>query len=368
MASTVYPGQRLYQTGQSASFMWQSMYAGVFGMGLRAKDLTGFATNASEGSSFIFLGVYLLPSVLWLLWSRWRRGRGVDWVLVGTTCSLALLFAYIYLPGWDRVAHLLLLDRTTIPRIIIGIGLNSILLLGLIVARLREAESRIPLWTTVAAVGAVLLNHAAVYYSLSRIGPGALAVSIGWPVLIAMLAVVIGLFSRGRTTAPGILVAVVAIAVGGWVNPFYQGVLDLRQTAIGQEIESVNASAPGAWVSVSGFGSAAVLRETGVEAYSGDQAWPSKKMWDAIDPDHSDESVWNRYAHVNWTADPSIPAIGLVAADIVQLRFDSCNAFAQGSVRYVLSDKPVEQQCLAPVATVPEPAATYYVYRVVGHS
>ena len=183
-----------------------------------------------------------------------------------------------------------------------------------------------------------------------------------------MLVVAIGLFSRGRTTAPGILVAVVAIAVGGWVNPFYDGVLDLRQTAIGQEIESVNAAAPGAWVSVSGFGSAAVLRETGVEAYSGDQAWPSKEMWDAIDPDHSDASVWNRYAHINWTTDPSIPEIGLVAADIVQLRFDSCNAFAQGSVRYVLSDKPVAQQCLATVATVPEPAATYYVYRVVGHS
>jgi len=64
VASTVYPGQRLYQTGQSASFMWQSMYAGVFGMGLRAKDLTGFAPNASEGSSFIFLGIYLLPSAL----------------------------------------------------------------------------------------------------------------------------------------------------------------------------------------------------------------------------------------------------------------------------------------------------------------
>ena len=64
MVSTVYPGQRLYQTGESASFMWQSMYAGVFGMGLRAKDLTEFAPNASEGSSFIFLGIYLLPSAL----------------------------------------------------------------------------------------------------------------------------------------------------------------------------------------------------------------------------------------------------------------------------------------------------------------
>lgn len=363
--STVYPGHRLYPTGVSGAVAWRSLYAGVFGMGLRAPDLSGFAVNASEGSSFIFLGLYLLPSAAWLVWSRWRRGRGVDWTLVGTTVSLALLFAFIYVPGWDAVAHLLYLDRTTAPRIVIGLGLNSILLLGLIVSRLREEPGRIPLWTTIAAVVAVLVQHAAIYYTISRHMPAVLAVCIGWPLLIAALAVAIGYFSRGRMAIPGVLVAIVGIAVGGWVNPFYRGVLDLRETPIGHEIESVNDASPGAWVAVSGIGTTAVLRETGVVAYSGVQAWPSTVMWNELDPDGSDVTAWNRYAHVNWTTDPAAPEIALVAGDVVHVRFDSCGSFAQHYLQYVLSDTPVGQACVRPVATVPEGPTTFYVYQLV---
>ena len=284
------------------------MYAGIFGIGLRAADTTGFAANASEGSSFIFFGLYLVPSALWLLWSRWRRGAGFDWAMVGVLASLGLMFAFIYVPGWDALAHLLLLDRVVMPRIVIGMGVGSILLLALVVGRLRElSDVRIPVWTTVASVAAVLLTHWVVYRGLVRNAPAVLEASIAWVALLVVLAVAIGLFSRGRATVPGILVALVALVVAGWVNPIYQGVFDMRETAVGQAIEEVDAENPGSWVAVDGLAATAVLRETGVESYSGVQGWPSQEMWDDLDPDGGDEDAWNRYAHVNWTANPDAP-------------------------------------------------------------
>lgn len=366
--TTAYPGQRLWPTGMSANFPWTAMYAGVFGMGLRSADLTGFAPNASEGSSFIFFGLYLMPSAIWLVWSRWRRGRGVDWALVAVAGGLALLVAFVYVPGWDTLAHLLLLDRTATPRIVIGIGLSSVLLLGIIVSRLRDVDSRIPLWTTLAAVGAVLLNHAALWSYLTHNARATLAASAGSLVLVGALTVAIGLFSRGWMTVPGILVAVVALVVGGRVNPIYRGVLDLRSTAIGQDIMSVNNSSPGTWVAVSGLGSTAVLRETGVIAYSGVQGWPAMEMWKAIDPNNSEKNLWNRYAHINWTLDPAAPEIALAQADVVQLRFDACGHLAQVNIDYVLSDRPVRQRCLNFVTSAPQNANIYYIYHVVKKS
>jgi hypothetical protein len=364
--STVYPGQRLSPTGARSSFPWLSMYAGVFGVGLRAADFTGFAPNASEGSSFVFVGLYLLPSAAWLVWSRWRRGRGIDWAMIGTVGSLALLLAFVYVPGWDVIAHVLLLDRVVLPRIVIGLGVGSLLLLALVVARLREEpDRRIPLWTTAGAVVLVLGSHALVYLGLRRSAPAVLAASAGWVVLLVLLTVAVALFSRGRATVPGVLVAIVALVVAGWVNPIYRGVFDMRTTDIGKAIEEVDEASPGTWVSVSGIAGTAVLRETGVESYSGVQAWPSEEMWHDLDPDGSDEASWNRYAHVNWTADPAAAPITLIQADLLQIRLDSCGTFAQAHLDYVLSEAPLDQECVEQVTAVPEGASTFYIYEIV---
>lgn len=365
--STVYPGQRLTPPGEHAAFPPQAMYAGVFGRGLEAGDLTGFAANASEGSSFIFVGLLLLPSALWLLWSRRRRGLGFDWATVGVLGSLALMFAFIYLPGWEPVAHLLLLDRVVIPRIVIGIGVGSLLLLALVVGRLREEpDLRAPMWSTAASVVLALGAHLWVGSAIAQNAPAVLDAARPWLPLVALLVVAVALFSRGRATVPAVLFAVVSLAVGGTVNPLYRGVLDLRETEVGHAIEQVDAEeGDGTWIALSGFGAVSVLRETGVEAFSGVQGWPSDEMWDLLDPDGSDEQSWNRYAHLNWTADPAAPEIALVQADVVQLRLDSCGAFAQQHVDHVLSETPVDQPCLEQVESVPEGATTFYIYDVV---
>jgi hypothetical protein len=364
--STVYPGQRLVSPGTPTTISSAAVYAGVFGSALHG-DIRGFAPNASEGSSFLFLGFYLLPSAGWLVWSRWRRLREVDWALLAVVASLGLLVAFRYVPGWDALAHLLLLDRVTVPRVLIGFGVVSMILLVLIVGRLRETGTgRVPWWTTLAAVALVLGNHFAVWWHVRVAAPAVLTTAIWWLPMLVLLVLAIAMFSRGWVTPSAVLAGIVALVVAGWVNPIYQGVLDLRSTDVAQAVEGVDAGDPGAWVALGSIGATAVLRQTGVEAYSGVQAWPTDEMWEELDPDGSDEAIWNRYAHVNWTADLAADALVLVQADVVQVRLDSCDAFAQEHLDHVLSQGPVTgQRCLEQVDEVQQGPVSYVIYDVV---
>ncbi|WP_407341773.1 hypothetical protein [Pengzhenrongella phosphoraccumulans] len=365
ITSTVYPGDRSWLTGQSSAFPWESMYAGVFGLGLRAADVGGFVVNASEGSSFLLVGFFLIPSALWLVGSQWRRERFVDWTLIALLAVTALFAAFIYVPGWDAVAHLLWLDRTTLPRLVVGLGLVALLLLAVVVHRLQGREGRLAWWPMVVAVLFVVVNHAAVAVFLHRHAPWILAQFPWWPVLLAMFVIAVALYARGRATVPSVLVLVVALTMVAGVVPLYRGVLDLRTTGLGQAITAIEADAPGRWLALDDGNIIATVREAGVESYSGVQGFPSTQMWDAIDPDRSDAGSWNRYAHVNWTADKDAPEIELQFADVLMLRFDSCAPFAQGNVRYVVASEPVTQGCLAEVKVVPEEGATYRIYEVV---
>ena len=369
ITSTVYPGTRLWPAGESGAFPWESMYAGVFGVGLRAADPDGFVINASEGSSFLLIGIFLIPSALWLVWSMRRRTRRVDWALVALLAVAALFAAFIYVPGWDVVAHVLLLDRTTLPRLVVGLGLVALLLLALVVHRLQGLSaggSAIARWPMVAAVVLVVVNHAAVAAFLGRHAPQVLAQFWWWPVLVVALVVAVALYARGWATVPSAIVLVIALTMVAGVVPLYRGVLDLRTTDLGHAVAAVEAAGRGRWLALDDGNIVATIREAGVEGYSGVQGWPSMAMWAQIDPDGSDKGAWNRYASVDWTSNPRAPEIALPYADAVTLRFDSCSVFAQHNVDYVVAAKPVVQRCLTEIRKVAEEGATYRIYSVVG--
>ncbi|GEK21647.1 DUF7657 domain-containing protein [Cellulomonas xylanilytica] len=363
ITSTEYPGDRRWPAGDSTQFPWAPMFAGVFGIGLRASTPEGFAINASEGSSFLLTGLYLLPVALVLLRPRRRPGR-VDGTLAALLAVLVVLVAFVYVPGWDAVASLLLLDLTSLPRLIVGFGLVALLLLVVVVDRVSQ-EGPPARWVAAVSVALVLGAHALVALHLSADAPQILAEFWAWPVLVLAFAAAIWFYARGRATLPSVVVAVVALAMVAGVVPLYRGVLDLRETQFGQLVEEVQTEDPGTWVGLDDGAVVAVLRESGVPSFSGVQGWPSDEMWDLIDPTGQHESAWNRYAYVGWTADPAAAPIALPAADALTLRFDSCEAFAQQHVDYVATSEPLDQDCVQEIASTTTPDATYRVYEVV---
>jgi hypothetical protein len=128
----------------------------------------------------------------------------------------------------------------------------------------------------------------------------------------------------------------------------------------------INERDPEAWVGVGGGLTTALLIESGVEGYNGTQPFPSREMWDDIDPSGKFEHQWNRLGAVQWVPAPGNPMVDNPYADVIRVTFDACSRFAQANVGYVLSEGPaLTSQCLRPLDTIAVPDGELNIYRVI---
>lgn len=368
---TVYPGQRLEATGASDFGALVSLFSGPFQRSFQVGTTGGLAVNQSEGAAPLMVVVFVLPVLLWLLATTLRRRR-MDWPILATVAVLGVLLAFLFLPHWDAVAHLLLLDRSTDARLRLAFDLLGLASVALIATRLdqRRAEpgagaARAP-WL-VAGYGAVLvIGSIAIVYTQLHAGSSPVLGSHAWRLIGVLLAVAVVCIARRWIAVGALLVLAVAVAVGGGVNPLYRGVFDLStQTAAGRAVSAMVEREPDArWVGIGGYVPTAMLLETGAHSYNGVQTYPPKEMWDEIDPDGDQEQIWNRLANVNWLDGDGAPQLSLPVRDQIRVGFDGCSRFAQRNVQYVLADQAVTDQCITQVRKVTQGAETLWIYRV----
>jgi hypothetical protein len=377
LLSTVYPGQRLTATGTGTSADLLSLLSAPFQRSLQIDELVAsFGANASEGSSVLLVSLFLVPALIGVAVVSWCRERRLDW-LVSTLVGVQLLvLAFVFVPGWDALAHLVGIDRGTPQRLRLIFVILGVMAVVVLVDRLdsrvvRAGWSGPTGWIAAGSAGlAALAGSAWVWRRLDAAGSP--AVPSTWSVVVILLLTGgVVAFSRRAVLVGGLTVLLASLAVGVGVNPVYRGVFDLReQTEAGRAVVQIAEADPdGAWVGVGSYVSMATLVEAGVRAYSGVQTYPSTLMWEHLDPDGSHEESWNRLAHVYWAPgtgdpDPRQPPSG--QADVIQLTFDSCAPFAQEHVEYVLVDgTPLDQSCLTRMARIQQHAARQWIYRVV---
>lgn len=373
--STVYPGERLQPVGLAGRAEAKALLSGPLSLSLEASGGQAFGSNSSEASTFMLPGMFLSVVLLWLFIDNLRRRRGVDWLSVCLLAVGALLLAYMFVPGWDSISHLLLLDRTTYGRARIGFGLLSVVVVVVLTMRLRERDDagipRVPRWVVAVATGLAAASVGWIVLAVVRqVGPATL-VQLPTAALVVVTAVLglfvasvwlygVGAFAWGTTA---LLVASLVSTAG--VNPLYRGVLDLRETAVAQEMERLNAQAPGEWVGIATTPLPTMLLvETGIPSFNGFQSAPADDMWDQIDPAGRYEGIWNRLANVSWVAGEGDPQPRNPAPDQIQMTFDSCATFAQENVRWVLAEEPLTQSCLTLVSTIEEGPSTMRIYEV----
>ena len=182
---------------------------------------------------------------------------------------------------------------------------------------------------------------------------------------MTLYVLVIFFSSRGWITIAGIGFFYLSFLGSGRVNPVYEGVFDINETSLGEEVQELADERPGAWVGVGDtFLPTIVLVQTGVPAYNGFQSSPSEEMWDQIDPDGIHEEQWNRLANVGWHAGEGEPAPQNPYPDQIQMTFDSCASFAQENVTWVLADAPLDQACLTEVDEIRQGNSSFWVYEV----
>ena len=374
--STVYPGERLQQVGYGGAGQLGGLFSGVLSIGLEYPEARPFDSNSSEAATFLLPGVFLSVVLIWLVVTRLRSGGGVDWLSVSLLGVEVLLLAYLFIPGWDWLAHLTFLDRSTYGRLRIGFGVLSFAIVVVAGMRLderrRRGEGRAPAWIPILAAGLAVASVAVVFGLASRIIELSTAIDalsrarlIAGAGIIVLFVGCVWLFARGRFALAATALLIASIASSAWVNPIYRGVLDLRETAAVAEIETLDAERPGAWVALNTTVlPTMMLVESGVSTLSGFQSSPSTEMWEEIDPSGDHEAMWNRLANVYWVPEEGVPTLSNPAPDQIRVTFDSCDAFAQENVAWVLAEGPVGQDCLSLVSTVEQGPSTMYFYEV----
>lgn len=366
--STVYPGERLQATGAAGARELISLFSGPFTRRLGEAEGVPFGLNASEASTFILTGLFLLVPIIWLLVDGIRRRRTVDWLSVSLICLLLLIGAFFFVPGWDAVAHLLLLDRAPVSRMRLAIGMLALILVVVTIARLEEralaGRTKPPLWVPVLATGGAAAVSAVIAWDVLRYD-NALTSGVLWIPIVVCAVLAVWFFVRGPFVLGAASFALVSVLVGGTANPIYAGVYDLNGTTLLRTMKSIDARSPGNWVGAGNSGLLGVaLVQSGLHSFNGVQSYPPTEMWEMIDPTSAAEKSWNRLGNVSWGVGEGDPDPFNPTDDQIRLIFDSCNVFAQEHVTYVLSEFDIQQACVERLETVHQGPSTFYIYRV----
>ncbi len=364
---TVYPGERLMATGNGSPIAFARTIGSSFSESL-SNDGGFLGINASEASTFFLLGIFLLPIAGWILVRRIRARGALPWPTIVLVAVLGLFLAFMFLPGWDTIAHLLFLDRSTPDRLRIGVGLASLALLASMIKDLdNDSEAAPPRWFAGTTAGLFLLSQLAIAAAVFSVqGADQLwGKSPLWLLFALVSTAAIYAIARRRFTMGAAAFLVVCMASCALVNPVYVGVLDLRDSAVSKDIRSIDSSVPGAWLGIGTQLTTALLVESGVEAFNGTQGAPSEVMWHMVDPRGRYMPEWNRIGSVRWTSTTGEPVVTNPAPDIISSTFDPCGRFAAAHVMYVLSDDPqLNSPCLAEVKQVALPTSTMTIYEI----
>ncbi|MFD1824943.1 DUF7657 domain-containing protein [Mumia zhuanghuii] len=370
LLTTVYPGNRLTPTGRADLDYLVGLLSGPFQASLADGRFEGLGTNQSTSSVVLLLSFYLTVPLIWVAWAQWRGRRVVDWLVVAIVAVHVLVVAFLFLPGWDAVAKILLLDRAQFVRMRAAFLPLLVVAVVVLAARLGKLDRRAPWWAATAAGATVVLPTAWVWDRLDAAGSPVVP-STSALVVTAVLTLAVVLVCLQCTRAGAVLVLVASAVIGAGVNPLYRGVFDLRDdTVSGRAVEEIAARDPqGAWVGVGSPTAMATVFAAGVRGYSGVQTYPSRVMWSQIDPMASNQQAWNRLAHMHWSKgrgepDPHQPAPERV--DVIAMTLDPCGRFAQRYVRYVLADNvPMRGRCVEELGAYAQGRMRQWIYRVV---
>ena len=306
----------------------------------------------------------LLVPLLWLTVRRWKADRTLNWAAIAVALGTLVVLAYLLVPGWDFLAKLLLLDRTTDPRVRLAFVPLGTAAIGLIVRELDERPHKVtwPFVTVSVAAAIALVGGTAL--ALHHESPSTLS-GIWWIIACVGVIVAVALFVTRKAALASVAVLLVAVAVAANVNPVYVGLFDVNATKIGREVTRVETQSPGTWVGIGVPYPTAILVRSGYRAYNGVQTYPPKLMWKTIDPSGKYKQEWNRLANVSWRYGHGAPVVTSPVVDQVVVTFDSCAAFAQKNVKYVLANQSAtDQKCLRPISKVTQGPSTFWIYEV----
>lgn len=292
VAQTEYPGHRHNTGGRYA--VWQ-MFAGAFGFFESENKMPPDFPNICEASRFYPLWPM---AILGLVAARVRARVAISPLFVLLAAYIAALHIYcvVKLPDW--LLRATLLSAVHEARVLLGLGLASILLALFFLDRYREPVFG-KYWTLGGALGAAL-GLAALYHAVNARDPEFFANRQMLVVLLSINVVLVAIFlwDRARRWLPAVL-APLLICSNGLINPIMQGLRPLTESAAFWEVERIRTADPdGKWIAFGDAVTGQLIKATGASVFNGTKIVPDLPFLHQLDPARNFESVYNRYAWI----------------------------------------------------------------------
>jgi len=347
ISGSVYPGdRRVSGGGASAALMFDSWFGWNFisnDVGMRSAHI-----NESEASSFFFFGIFMLPSLA-LIWGSLNgaldRLRGA---MVGLIAAIGVLLVHMYI-GWGGViSRITLLDRVSVGRALLGLGLASALLF-VVSARFIDRSELSKRQRTAATVVLATIGIAGIlWFGFSRrfkelpISRLSIVVAVALFLLPALL-----IFWRPFLSllAAGLIGVVLSLPA----NPLVTGLSPVDNSILIRDVQKVDEGQPHHGWLTNDRVVASLLSAAGVDSVSGVNLYPNSDAWRILDPTGESEFVWNRFAHVQWVFEDGLaePAFSLLQTDFIQLHVDPCDQrLRRLDVLFVASPLALTAECL----------------------
>jgi hypothetical protein len=370
--NTAYPGKRVEKSGGfDAAHLFSShlSFQHQFTAKANAYSLPekGLA-NQSENSNFILVAPFLILPSVYLLWQDRRKGRKLDWPLLGVTAGFIFILLWLFVPGLDPLGKIALLELVPTVRFLIGLGILNIALVALIIRRLQKERPLLAAHWVIIVYCAVIFaiqvwlglyakQRFPEFISLSKI----LAFSLPIPVIVYCLLkkyFVLAALGFAAFSAFSTLL----------VNPLYQSTDIISKTPLSLAIQRIANQDDHRWVSDEGA-MENIITINGARSLNGVYAYPQLDLWKSLPVE---EDIYNRYAHTNFVFDRDTSTntpttLKLIGGDNFGIYTEPCGDFLrEKDVKFILTAVmfDVSESCLALEEKVPYPTLTFYIYQL----
>lgn len=364
---TAYPGQRVVDSGGFSINHFFSNY--LMGNLQSSERASHYFMNQSEASNFLLISPFLFIPALYVTVSSWLKERRILWSLILTNSILVLLLARLFIPHLNPLFDLLQLSAVPHNRLLIGIGLASILQL-IILLQYRSLATPLIAWAS-ALIGFVVSLIAGLLINQKH--PG----FIESTVQITLLSGVVGgiiylvLSRRDRLITLGLTAfALLACFSTISVHPLYRGLGPLISSDLIQAVKNTGDSKD-IWAVADSRLLVTIPLAAGKPAITNIYTYPQKELWQPIDPTRQNEAIYNRFAHVILQLQPDssfMPdaTITLGADDYFTVQTTTCTPFLkQAAVKFILTPTLLaDPQCASLKQTITYPASTFYIYEL----
>ncbi len=329
---TVYPGKR-FETGGGQLFRY-FLYSGNLFFPTSRELPFGNVCELAVFFDFFPMGILL---ALWVLLKEKKR----DCLIILFILSYFMLsgFCLIQWPGW--LAKITLLSYTQPSRVFLAVGLLNLLMLIRALTLIETEFSKMVKLSTSIIVALIMTA-----LSMS-VFEGYINVKMAF-IVAPLLGLSFYLILSWRKVYFQKLFLVVCGGIvflsGFLANPIVSGTDVISSQEIIKKISEVTAKSNQLWIvdseATAGYPLINIPIMAGAPTINSTNVYPDLERWQLLDPDGSDEEIYNRYAHItiNLIGDVEKTSFVLDSADLFTVKLNTSDLKVL-AVGYVLSKR-----------------------------